>query len=145
MEIREARESDLAGLLRLYTYLGKELPDPEESRVEEIWRRIMGDPNHHVLVRDDSGELRAACVLVIVPNLTHGGRPYALIENVVTDAGYRRRGYATAVLNAAKDIAVREGCYKLMLMTGSKLESTLRFYEKAGYNRRDKTAFVQWL
>lgn len=145
MNIREAQESDLAGLLRLYTYLGKEMPDPADTKVAEIWRRIMEDPNHHVLVMDEGGALRASCVLVIVPNLTHGGRPYALIENVVTDAGYRRRGYGTAALNAAKEIAVREGCYKLMLMTGSKLESTLRFYEKAGYNRRDKTAFVQWL
>ncbi len=145
MNIRQAQESDLAGLLRLYTYLGKEMPDPTGDKVTEIWRRIMEDPNHHVLVLDDGGALRASCVLVIVPNLTHGGRPYALIENVVTDAGYRRRGYGTAVLNAAKDIAVREGCYKLMLMTGSKLASTLRFYEKAGYNRHDKTAFVQWL
>ena len=33
----------------------------------------------------------------------------------------------------------------MMLLTGSKEEATLRFYEKAGYNRKDKTAFVQWL
>jgi hypothetical protein len=35
--------------------------------------------------------------------------------------------------------------YKIMLMTGSKKESTLSFYEKAGYNRSDKTAFIQWI
>lgn len=32
-----------------------------------------------------------------------------------------------------------------MLLTGSKEESTLRFYESAGYNKKDKTAFIQWL
>jgi GNAT superfamily N-acetyltransferase len=84
-------------------------------------------------------------VLVTVPNLTHGGRPYGVIENVITDEKHRKKGYATAVLNYARDLAVREGCYKMMLMTGSKLESTLNFYEWAGYNRTDKTAFVQWL
>ena len=35
--------------------------------------------------------------------------------------------------------------YKMMLLTGSKKESTLRFYENAGYNSSDKTAFIQWL
>lgn len=35
--------------------------------------------------------------------------------------------------------------YTQMLMTGSKEESTWRFYERAGFNRADKTAFVQWL
>ena len=28
---------------------------------------------------------------------------------------------------------------------GSKKESTLKFYEKAGYNKDDKTGFIQWL
>lgn len=32
-----------------------------------------------------------------------------------------------------------------MLLTGSKKESTLKFYEQAGYNRNDKTAFIQWI
>jgi hypothetical protein len=30
-------------------------------------------------------------------------------------------------------------------MTGSKENSTLRFYEHAGYNQHDKKAFIQWL
>lgn len=31
-----------------------------------------------------------------------------------------------------------------MLLTGSKNEKTLNFYENAGYNGVDKTAFIQW-
>lgn len=48
-------------------------------------------------------------------------------------------------MNEAKEIALRENCYKMMLLTGSKNESTLAFYERAGYNQNDKTAFIQWL
>ena len=55
-------------------------------------------------------------------------RPHAVVENVVTDSACRGRGLATACLDYARDIARRENCYKIMLMTGSKLESTLRFY-----------------
>ena len=33
----------------------------------------------------------------------------------------------------------------MMLLTGSKKETTLKFYEGAGYNSSDKTAFIQWL
>lgn len=39
----------------------------------------------------------------------------------------------------------KENCYKMMLLTGSKKTETLRFFEKAGYNSSDKTAFIQWL
>lgn len=54
-------------------------------------------------------------------------------------------GCATACLNYAKEIAEAAGCYKMMLLTGSKKEQTLDFYRKAGYNNTDKTAFIQWI
>jgi len=112
---------------------------------EALWREILGDPNHHIIVAEQDGLLVSTCVLVIIPNLTHCQRPYALVEMVVTHAEYRGRGLATAVLDYARDTARANGCYKIMLMTGSKLESTLRFYERAGYSSADKTGFVQWL
>ena len=83
--------------------------------------------------------------MIIVPNLTHYQRPYALIENVVTDVDYRNKGIATSCLNYAKEIAVQNNCYKIMLMIKSKKNSTLSFYKKAGYNSEDKIAFIQWL
>lgn len=82
---------------------------------------------------------------MIIPNLTRNVRPYAFIENVVTHADYRGKGYATECLNYAQEIAEKSNCYKMMLLTGSKKETTLNFYEKAGYNSTDKTAFIKWL
>lgn len=32
-----------------------------------------------------------------------------------------------------------------MLLTGSTKEKTLNFYDNAGYNSSDKTAFIQWI
>ena len=143
--IREISENDLDGLLRLYTQLhGNPYPD-KDGRVKSVWEDILRDKNHHIIVAEENGVLVSSCVCVIVRNLTHDQRPYALIENVVTDQKYRKKGYATACLNFAREIAIHENCYKMMLLTGSKSEETLRFYERAGYNRRDKTAFVQWL
>ena len=82
---------------------------------------------------------------VIIPNLTRNIRPYAFIENVVTNEAYRGKGYSTECLDYAKAIAIKNNCYKMMLLTGTKNESTLDFYRKAGYNSEDKTAFIQWL
>ena len=90
-------------------------------------------------------ELVSTCTLLIVPNLTHQGRPYGLIENVVTHPAHRGKGLATGCLHFARQLAQEQGCYKLMLMTGSKRQSTLRFYERAGYRSDVKTAFLQWL
>ncbi len=143
--IREIAEKDLDGLLRLYMQL-HDNPFPEkDDRVLGVWKDILNDKNHHIIVAEENGEIIASCVCVVIPNLTRGQRPYAFIENVITDKDHRKKGYATACLNFAREIAVRENCYKMMLLTGSKEKGTLDFYEQAGYNRNDKTAFIQWL
>ena len=143
--IREAVFSDLDGLLELYTYLhGNPIPE-KDGRLADLWDRIMNDKDHHIIVAEEDGIIASSCVCVIIPNLTHGQQPYAFVENVVTRPEYRKKGLATACLDFAKGIAEKEGCYKIMLLTGSKEESTLRFYERAGFNRNDKTAFIRWI
>ncbi len=145
MLIREAKAGDFGGLMRLYAQLHGVAGPASGPEASELWERVLADAGHHVIVAEEDGELVSSCVCVVIPCLTRDRRPFALIENVVTDAAHRNRGLATACLEFAKELAIRENCYKLMLMTGSKLESTFRFYERAGYNRRDKTAFIQWL
>ncbi len=143
--IREITEHDFDGLMRLYMQL-HDNPFPEKSeRVLGIWERILSDRDHHIIVAEVDGIIVSSCVCVIIPNLTRGQRPYALIENVITDERHRKKGYATACLNYAKEIALRENCYKMMLLTGSKEQSTLDFYTRAGYDRNSKTAFIQRL
>lgn len=143
--VREITNADFDGLMTLYMQLHGN-PFPEKSdEVMALWEGILADPNHHIIVAEEDGKIVSSCVCMIIPNLTHSQRPYAFIENVVTDEAYRKRGLATACLNFAKKIALKENCYKMMLLTGSKSESTLNFYERAGYNRNDKTAFIQWI
>jgi GNAT superfamily N-acetyltransferase len=64
---------------------------------------------------------------------------------VITDEAFRGKGLATACLDYARETARAANCYKIMLLTGSKEESTHRFYQRAGYNANDKTAYIQWL
>lgn len=143
--IREITQQDLNGLLTLYMQL-HDNPMPENTKeLEQLWQQILNDKNHHIIIAEEDGKIVSSCVCVIIPNLTHNQRPYAFVENVITDENYRKRGLATACLNYAKEIAQKENCYKLMLLTSSKKESTLNFYEQAGYNRNDKTAFIQWI
>lgn len=143
--IREIRKDDFDGLMKLYMQLhDNEMPE-KSNEILDLWERILNDKYHHIIVAEEDGKVVSSCVCVIIPNLTHNQQPYAFIENVITDLNYRKKGLASACLNYAKEIAVKENCYKMMLLTGSKKESTLNFYEQAGYNRNDKTAFIQWI
>jgi len=145
LEIKKVEKGDLAKLLELYTHLN-ENPYPEiDKRIADIWERLLNEKNHYILGCYIEEKLVSTCAVTIIENLTHRQTPYALIENVVTHPGYRNKGYGSLVLSAAKDIAVKNNCHKIMLMTRSKKESTLNFYKNAGYDPHEKTAFIQRL
>ncbi len=145
MLVREVTEGDLPQLLELYLYLHETEVPKLDAHLLNVWKQILDDPNHHIIVAEEDGKLVSTCVCVILPNLTRGIRPYALVENVVTHDDYQGRGYGSACLAYAKELALKENCYRLTLATGSRLESTLNFYRHAGYSSEDKTAFNQWL
>ena len=88
-------------------------------------------------------EHRLAGLLVFYCNDFQTRRSYISLLGVGRQ--YRGKGYATACLDYAKEIAEKNNCYKMMLLTGSKEEATLNFYRNAGYNSADKTAFIQWI
>ena len=145
MILREAKHEDLQELLELYLFLHEDSIPEDSEYLRTTWQQIMEDKNHHLIVCEEESKIVSSCVCVIIPNLTRNVRPYAFVENVVTHGEYRGKGYATMCLNYAKELAERENCYKMMLLTGSKNPKTLQFYENAGYNSSDKTAFIQWL
>lgn len=112
---------------------------------QELLERFSQNPLYHLLVLEADGAVMASVTLVIVENLTHGVRPYGVIENVVTHGNHRGKGYATALMNHASQIAQDFDCYKVFLCTGSKRETTLRFYRNCGFSDGDKTAFLKRL
>lgn len=141
--LSEALPSDLPDLLALYRYLHPH--DPQPALDEELlrhWEAILGNPALHYVVARSDGSLVSTCALTVILNLTRGTRPYGIIENVVTHPDYRGRGIGTQVLQYALELAWQSDCYKVMLLTGSKQESTLAFYERAGFVRGEKTGFV---
>ena len=143
--VREAVNHDLGGMLKLYTHLHVDEEPVLIDGMISVWKRMIEDPDHHVIIYEKDGEAVSSCVCVIIPNITRSVRPYAVIENVVTHADYRGRGFATACLDYARELARKAGCYKIMLMTSAKDEAAQNLYRSAGYNSEDKTAFVQWL
>jgi ribosomal protein S18 acetylase RimI-like enzyme len=143
--IRCATEHDLPEVLNLYRHLHPHEAQLAPATAERVWSNMLTSDFMTVIVAEAVGQLLASCTLAIVPNLSRGGRSYGVIENVVTHADHRKRGLGRRVLAHALDIASQADCYKVHLATGSKRESTLRFYEEAGFERGGKTYFeVRW-
>lgn len=143
--IREVHEDDLDALLHLYLHLHEKSVPEQSDALSQIWNGILSSPDYHIIVAEQNEKIVSSCTCVIIANLTQGLRPYALIENVVTDKAYRGRGMASACIRHALHVAEQAGCYKAMLLTGAKDKKTLEFYRRNGFNSNDKTAFIRWL
>ena len=138
--VRLACAEDLPAILSLYAQLNAGDALPDATSAGETWRRILASEMMSVHVTDFEGAVAATCVTIIVPNLTRSQRPFALIENVVSDVKLRGRGLGKAVVQAAITHAFAQDCYKVMLMTGRSDPAVLGFYEACGFER-GKTAF----
>lgn len=137
---RIAVADDIPSLLDLYWHLN---PDDERPTVEAACQALAlmhHYPGSGVLLAELDGEPVSSCTLIVIPNLMRAARPYGLIENVVTHAGFRNRGFGKQVLQAAVERAFAANCYKVMLMTGSQKPQVLKFYEAAGFEQT-KTGF----
>jgi GNAT superfamily N-acetyltransferase len=139
--VRSAAEPDLPEVLGLYRHLHPHDPPLDAATAERVWSTLLRSGCMTVIVAQAAERLLSSCTLAIVPNLSHGGRSYGVIENVVTHADHRQRGLGRRVLAHALDLAWQADCYKVLLATGSQRETTLRFYESAGFLRGGKTYF----
>ncbi len=137
VEIRPLGPDDCDAALTLYTELT--LGPPATNR--EAFDRVLVHEGTTLLGAHAGTTLAGMVTLHILPNVTWDARPYALIENVITSAPYRKQGIGKALLHAAAERAWDADCFKIMLMTGNK-RGAQGFYEAAGFSSEDKTAMV---
>lgn len=140
--VRIAQENDLEDILRLYLDLHEDSIPEDGDKRRNVWNRILQDDNYNLIVNEVNGIIVSTCTCIIIPNLTRNITSYALVENVVTKKEYEGNGYARECLAFAKEIAQKNGCYKIMLTTGSHDERTHDFYKSCGYSSEGKTAYV---
>jgi GNAT superfamily N-acetyltransferase len=140
--IRPAKLADLGALCELYGHLNPEDPPwPSEAAARDALADVLGQAGTTILVCELDRTCVSTCMLVVCRNFSRCGRPFAFIENVVTHKDQRRQGYGRRVVQHAIEAARQQGCYRVSLMTGSRRQETLRFYQTAGLQRDAKTAF----
>lgn len=138
--IRPADTSDIAALQALYRHLIADEEGADPATAAQRLSALSALPGSCVLIAHDGDTPVATVTLIIVPNMTRQGAPYAFIENVVTHADHRGRGHAKALLAAAEARAWDAGCYRIMIISGNHNTTAHSAYAAAGY-AASKTGF----
>jgi GNAT superfamily N-acetyltransferase len=121
-------------VMRIYTTFDRPR-DPSIST--DVARRTLGrirDQDGEVFVALVDGAAVATYTIYICENLTRGGRPFAVVENVICAPSHRRRGIGTALMKHAQSHARSKGCYKISLQSGAGREINRSFYEACGFS-----------
>lgn len=133
MKIREARAGDLGPLLDLYSFLGEPYRGLRRPNCDDLFTRVLLDPNQSTLVAEVYAEVVGTLVLAVLPNLAHGGAPYAIIENVVVEEEHRREGVGEALVREALCRARNAGAYKVSLCSNVVRAGAHEFYRSMGF------------
>jgi GNAT superfamily N-acetyltransferase len=136
--IRRATEADLPQLIPLLQQLSVDAPRedlslPLPAVYLEAFHAIDSDARQHLLVAELDGRIVGSVTVVIVPNLTHQGAPWAELENMIVDESARGQRIGEALVAEVIDIAGRAGCYKLTLTSNVRRTDAHRFYERLGF------------
>ncbi|MAG22134.1 MAG: histone acetyltransferase [Candidatus Diapherotrites archaeon] len=133
-ELKEVREQDLEQVLPVLYQLS---PQKEEDKnvsqdeLRKILAKIISDDNYFMYVLEVEGNIVGIGSLLIQLNLSHGGKPYGHIENVVVDNLNRKNGTGKKIVAKLIEKAKEKGCYKIVLACEA---NNIPFYEKSGLN-----------
>jgi len=136
MEIRDARDEDLAGVLRVLADSGIDGGLSFTAvEAQEHLARIRQWPNFRLLAVLAGGEVVGTYTLVIMDKLGKRGTPAGVVEDVAVLPGSQGHGIGRAMMEHAIAECRKAGCYKLALSSNVKRGPAHRFYESLGFER----------
>jgi GNAT superfamily N-acetyltransferase len=136
--VRAATPDDLPDVLRLVTLMHDDEPlEPcivSSNGLADIFKNILADPRRRLVVATIGGVVVGTADLVIVINVSRGGRSWATVENVVVDPPYRRHGVARTMMQYLMREASDSGCYKVQLISHARRTEAHHLYESLGFD-----------
>jgi GNAT superfamily N-acetyltransferase len=139
LAVRTAVEADLPRVLELLDQMDdsmyRQREDAGQAARLSVFRQIAADPRQHLLVAEADGRIVGTVHLVVIPHLSRSCQPSGLVEEMVVDEAYRRKGVGAALLREVQRLAREAGCYKLALSSNLARRGAHRFYSRLGWQR----------
>jgi len=139
--LRQLDADDFDSFARLLTQLMGDIPLAIGPQGRGIYNGLLGHGGTSLWGLFAQDRMCSTATLHLLPNLTHAGRPYGLVENVITDVQYRGQGMGRRLMDHILDTAWAADAYKVMLLTGTHT-SAQGFYEKLGFSGTQKDGMI---
>jgi len=132
--LKELRDLPIA--IRLYAQPdfdnGKTLPLDDARKLLARFARY---PDYTLYVAEQAGRIVGSFALLIMDNIGHLGTPSAIVEDVVVAPDMQSAGIGRAMMEFARELSAKKGCYKIVLSSNARRERAHAFYESLGFTR----------
>lgn len=139
--IRRATKDDAEAITNLYRELNTLSP---VSVLPERISAVANSNNTYLLVCDDAGEIIATALVCLCQDVMFDNQPFALVENVVVNADYKREGIGKSMMDYIEAFCLEQDCSKIMLQTSSGNRGARDFYTAMGYDPDAKIGFIKY-
>lgn len=109
-----------------------ELSDDTFSSVTKQWIDNKNIYKPVIIIEKDSNKVIAIGTLMVEIKLIHDGGKVGHIEDIAVNGNYQGKGLGKVLIELLKNLAVLEGCYKVILDCD---EKNVDFYNKCGFKR----------
>jgi len=131
VEIGRLTEADLPALAGLYKLFWGE--DSCLDRMRETFRRLKGRSDYIFLAAKDDRRLVGSVLGIVCEELYGECVPFMVVEDVIVDAEWRRKGIGSALMCELESLAVERNCGYVIFVTEVERTDAQRFYESLGY------------
>lgn len=117
---------DLGDLGKLYEQFWEE--QSSISKMNETFTRIENDENYILLGLKIDGRLAGSVMGIICQELYGDCKPFMVVEDVIVDKSFRRKGIGTKLMNRLETIAKQRNCCNIIFVTETERKDAHRFY-----------------
>lgn len=141
--VRDLERKDLRKLAKIYEQFWGEQSDVGNMR--ELFDSIVGRDDYILLGDEEDGKLVGSVTGIVCQELYGRCSPFLVIENMIVDEGYRRRGIGRKLLAELEARAREKGCRQVILVTEQDRQDACTFYESVGFHPTANAGFKKTL
>ncbi len=143
VRVEKIMQDELEELSLLYYQLANKVSNIDIFK--DIFYEIENNRNYFLLGVKIDDRLIGTAMAIVCYDLFFECRPFMIVENVVIDEKFQRKGYGTILFEEIEKIASENNCYYIMLLSHRKRVESHKFYMKLGYSSEDNFAFKRYL
>jgi Acetyltransferases len=132
MMIRNLEIGDMESLSKLYYQFWNE--DSDVIKMKNKFSDLQNNDAYIFLCAVEGNLLVGSVMGVVCEELYGNCRPFLVVENMIVDSNYRKRGIGKMLLEELEKQAKIKECSQIILVTDTEREAACRLYESMGFH-----------